>query len=77
LTFTDVKDKDGQLIKSAIRDVEALVCVFAIAIFMNALDKRTYMPFVQAGAALTPEELGVSGPLLRMAYMSPFGFVHF
>lgn len=44
------------MIKSAIRDVEALVCVFAIAIFMNALDKRTYMPFVQAGATLTPEE---------------------
>ena len=47
---------DGQVIKPAMRDVEALVCVFAIAIFMNALDKRTYIPLAQAGATLTAEE---------------------
>jgi len=46
---------NGQVIKPAMHDVEALVCVFAIAIFMNALDKRTYIPLAQAGT-LTAEE---------------------
>jgi len=38
------------------RDVESLICLFAMALFMNALDKRTYIPFAQAGANLTSEE---------------------
>lgn len=42
--------------KSSGRDVEALVLLCAMALFMNALDKRTYMPFGQAGAIITPEE---------------------
>jgi len=56
LTFKDVKDTDGQVIKPAMRDVEALVCVFAIAIFMNALDKRTYIPLAPARVTLTTVE---------------------
>lgn len=38
------------------RDVEALLTLCAMALFMNAIDQRTYVPFGQAGANITPEE---------------------
>lgn len=57
LTFEDVKDKNGKIIRDAKRDVESLLALCCMAIFMNALDKRTYMPFLQPGMTLTADEL--------------------
>ncbi|KIM35727.1 hypothetical protein M413DRAFT_32284 [Hebeloma cylindrosporum] len=55
-TFQDLTDDEGLTVKSAIQDVESSLCLFAIAIFMNALDKRTYIPLVQAGTSLSAED---------------------
>ena len=57
LTFEDVKDCDGNIIKHGIDDARALLSLLAIAVFMNALDKRTYMPFKQGVDPLTPDDL--------------------
>ena len=54
--FEDVKNDHGDIVKSSRCDVEALVLLCAMALFMNALDERTYVPFAQAGAVITPEE---------------------
>jgi hypothetical protein len=43
-------------VRGSERDVEALMTLCAMALFMNAIDQRTYVPFGQAGADITPEE---------------------
>jgi hypothetical protein len=55
-TFEDVVDNAGNIIKKGMRDVESLIAVFTMAIFMNVLDPRTYIPFAQAGATPTVEQ---------------------
>jgi hypothetical protein len=54
--FEDVKDDNGNILRTEMRDVESLICLFAMALLMNALDKCTYIPFAQAGTSLTAEE---------------------
>jgi len=56
LTFEDVKDDEGNIVKHGISDARSLLSLFTMAMFMNALDKRTYMPFARAGSPLTREE---------------------
>jgi hypothetical protein len=57
LTFEDIKDDSGTIIKHGIDDARSLISLFNIAIFMNALDKRTYQPYTQSVSPLTQEEL--------------------
>ena len=57
LKFEDVKDKHGKIVRTGINDVESLLGLFAIAVFMNALDRRTYLPFAQAASSLTAEAI--------------------
>ncbi|KIM38064.1 hypothetical protein M413DRAFT_13028 [Hebeloma cylindrosporum] len=56
LTFQDLKNDAGEVVREAWHDLNAFFSLFALAIFINALDERTYMPFAQAASSLTPED---------------------
>ena len=56
LTFKDVVDDHGTVVKEGMDDVRALFALFAMAIYANVLDKRTYMPFIHSVNELTPQE---------------------
>ena len=57
LTFKDIKDENGTVVKKAMDDVKALFSLFAMAILANVFDKRTYMPFVNSVNDPSPQEL--------------------
>lgn len=57
LTFKDVVDAKGIVVKSAMEDVKALFALFQLALYGNAFDKRTYMPFNHNVNNLSTEEL--------------------
>ena len=46
LTFKDIVDDNGTVVKNAMDDARALFALFAMAIYANVFDKRTYMPFI-------------------------------
>jgi hypothetical protein len=56
LTFKDIIDENGTVVKKAMDDVKALFALFAMAIFGNVFDKRTYMPFVHSVNDPSPKE---------------------
>jgi hypothetical protein len=56
LTFKDVVDENGTVVKSAMDDVKALFSLFLMSIYGNAFDKRTYMPFNHSVDEVSPEE---------------------
>jgi hypothetical protein len=57
LTFKNVVDEQGNEVKSAMDDVKALFALFQLALYGNAFDKRTYMPFIHKVDDLSAEEL--------------------
>lgn len=57
LTFKDVVDENGAVVKNAMDDVKALFSLFAMAILANVFDKRTYMPFVHSVNDPSTQEL--------------------
>ena len=56
LTFKDHHDANGTIIKKGMDDVKALFALFAIAMFSNAFDKRTYMPLPHGIDPPSPKE---------------------
>jgi len=56
LTFKDVVEDDGTVVKKGMDDVKALFALFAMALYANVLDKRTYMPFIHSVNELSPQE---------------------
>ena len=57
LTFKDIRDDDGKVVKKGMDDVKAIFSLFAMAIFANVFDKRTYLPFNRSFSEPSPEEL--------------------
>jgi hypothetical protein len=57
LTFKDIRDDDGKVVKKGMDDVKAIFSLFAMAIFANVFDKRTYLPFNHTFSEPSPEEL--------------------
>ena len=53
LTFKDIIDENSTVVKNGMDDAKALFALFAMAIYANVFDKRTYMPFIDD---LSPEE---------------------
>ena len=56
LTFKDVIDENGTVVKNAMDDVKAFFALFVMAIYANVFDKRTYLPFIHSVNDPSPEE---------------------
>ena len=56
LTFKDVIDENGTVVKNAMDDVKAFFALFVMAIYANVFDKCTYLPFIHSVNDPSPEE---------------------